>query len=137
MTASVVVLTATAFLVVIVLLVRRVGGDTAPALDAALRSADPPVPKEPASLTSARWLVANASTAGGLHFRVRPVLVELTDARLRRQHGLDLAHPGAGAVVGEDLWAIVRPDALAPDDRMAPGISLATLAAALDRLERL
>ena len=57
-------------------------------------------------------------SAGGLHYRVRPVLVELTEARLRDSHGIDLAHPRAATVVGDALWPIVRPDAPVPHDRM-------------------
>jgi hypothetical protein len=72
-----------------------------------------------------------------LHFRVRPVLVELTEARLRSSHGIGLSHPGARTVVGDELWGIVRPDARTPDDRMAPGLSPATLRTLLDRLEML
>ena len=36
------------------------------------------------------------------------------EARLRGSHGMDLAHPAAPAVLGEALWAIVRPDARCP-----------------------
>ena len=137
MSALVVGVSAIAFVVVLVLLFE--GGDVGadPAFDAAVRAPAASAAEEPASLKSARWLVVNASTAGGLHFRVRPVLVELTEARLRGSHGMDLTHPGAPAVLGDALWAIVRPDARSPDNRMAPGLSPSMLRPILDRLETL
>ena len=137
MTAVVVGLSAIAFVVLLVMLFDRGDTDAEPAFDAAVRTTAAPPPEEPASLKSARWLVVNASTAGGLHFRVRPVFIDLTEARLRERHGMDLAHPGARAVLGEALWAIVRPDARAPENRMAPGLSPSMLRPILDRLETL
>jgi len=137
MSVIIVVLSAAAFIGLLTLLVGRGSGDEAPTFDAIVRAHPEARPDEPASLKSARWLVVNAATAGGLHFRVRPTLVELTDARLRNNHGIDLKHPGAQAVVGDSLWAIVRPDARPPDDRMAPGLSPSMLRVILDRLEML
>ena len=137
MTALVVGFSALAFVLLLWFFVERADDGAEPAFDAALRAPTAPRPEEPASLTAARWLVVNASTAGGLHFRVRPVLVELTEARLRSSHGMDLRHPGARAVAGEALWAIVHPDARAPDDRLAPGLSPSMLRPILDRLEDL
>jgi hypothetical protein len=128
---------ALAFVLLLVLLVDRGDDDAPPSFDAVVRAPAAPAPPEPASFKSARWLVVNAATAGGLHFRVRPVLVELTDARLRSSHGIDLAHSGARVVLGDELWEIVRPDARAPDDRMAPGLSPSMLRVLLDRLETL
>ena len=136
MSALVVGFSALAFALLLVLLVDR-GHDDAPSFAAVVRAPAAPAPPEPASFKSARWLVVNAATAGGLHFRVRPVLVELTEARLRSSHGIDLAHSGAQTVVGDALWGIVRPDARAPDDRMAPGLTPSMLRTLLDRLETL
>ena len=137
MSALVVGFSALAFVLLLVLLVARGDAGAEPAFDAAVRARGAPTPEEPASLKSARWLVVNAVSAGGLHFRVRPVLVELTAARLRASHGIDLTHPDAPAVVGDPLWQIVRPDAPAPNDRMAPGMSPSMLRTVLDRLEML
>ena len=137
MSAIVVGLSAIAFAVLLLLLFDRGDKGGEPAFDAAVRTPAAAPPEEPASLKSARWLIVNASTAGGLHFRVRPVFIELTEARLRASHGMDLAHPGAPAVLGEALWAIVRPDARSPDNRMAPGLSPSMLRPVLDRLETL
>lgn len=134
MSVLVVGLSALAFVLLLVLLVDR-DDDRPPSFDAIVRTPAAPPPEEPPSFKAARWLVVNASTAGGLHFRVRPVLIELADARLRANHGIDLRHRAAQTVVGDALWAIVRPDARPPDDRMAPGLSPSMLRSVLDRLE--
>ena len=137
MSALIVGFSALAFILLLVLLAYRGDDDAPPSFDAVVRTpAAPPAP-EPPSFKSARWLVVNAATAGGLHFRVRPALVELTEARLRSSHDIDLAHPSARTVLGDALWGIVRPDARPPDDRMAPGLSPSMLRALLDRLETL
>ena len=136
MSALVVGFSALAFVLLLVLLANR-GDDAPPSFDAVVRAPAAPSPPEPPSFKSARWLVVNAATAGGLHFRVRPTLVELTEARLRSSHDIDLAHPSARTVLGDALWGIVRPDARPPDDRMAPGLSPSMLRTLLDRLETL
>jgi hypothetical protein len=40
-------------------------------------------------------------------------------------------------VLGADAWALVRPDATAPDDRLAPGVEADALDRALAALEEL
>ena len=137
MSALVVGFSALSFALLLVLLVGRGDDDAPPSFDAVVRAPAAPAPPEPASFKSARWLVVNAATAGGLHFRVRPALVELSEARLRHSHGIDLAHPDARTVLGDALWGIVSPDARPPDDRMAPGLSPSMLRTLLDRLETL
>ena len=137
MSVLVVGISALAFALLLTLLVGREGDDAPPSFEAIVRTKAAPPPPEPASFKSARWLVVNASTAGGLHFRVRPVLVELTEARLRSSHGIGLADPRAPTVLGDELWTVVRPDARSPDDRMAPGLSPSKMRTLLDRLEML
>jgi hypothetical protein len=136
MTWIIVAITGLAVAILLVFLVDERGArDTA--FNRATQRVRPRADDQPKSLVDAHRLVVNAGTAGGLHFRVRPALIELTDARLRRGHGVDLTHPTAGTIVGEPLWSIVRPDARAPHDRMAAGLDPATFRAALDRLEEL
>lgn len=137
MNAIVAAASALAFLLLLVVMVGRTDDATESAFDAATRPKPPHRPEEPASLTAARWLVVNATTAGGLYFRVRPAIVGLTEARLRDRHGIGLSHPRAPSVLGEELWAIVRPDAPAPDDRMAPGLPPSKFRSMLERLEAL
>ena len=135
MNAIVALVSALAFLLLLVVLIGRTDDGAESAFDAAIRPAPAPPPEEPSSLTAARWLVVNATTSGGLHFRVRPAIVALTEDRLRDRHGISLSHPRAPAILGDELWAIVRPDAPAPDDRMGPGLSPSKFRSLLDRLE--
>ena len=78
------------------------------------------------------------STAGDLHRRLRPLLREIATVGLaRRGVGLDRDPREARALLGEELWEIVRFDRPPPDMRDAPGLTLAELAALTDRLEAL
>lgn len=70
---------------------------------------------------------------------VRPLLVRLLAARLAERYGVDArARPEqARALVGADLWPLVDPSAPPSFDSGAPGVSLATLARLVSRLEEL
>jgi hypothetical protein len=76
------------------------------------------------------------STAGGVHHRLRPLLQEIAEERLRSHLGSGL-DAGARALVGERAWAIVDPHRPAPHDRLAPGLTATEIALALDDLENL
>jgi hypothetical protein len=104
--------------------------------EAIATSRDSPAIEQRASLVAARRVIVNATAPRSLYLRSRPVLVELTESRLRDRHGIGLDSPRAAAVVGEPLWSIVRPDAKAPDHDDAH-LSTADIAAVLDRLEAL
>jgi hypothetical protein len=98
----------------------------------------PPAAKSPSDLRRMETLVAaRIVTAAGVHFWLRPLLVDLTTFRLRRRGGAALGAPGAASAVPEPLWSIVRPDRTAPEVRDGPGIDLATLNRAVDELEAL
>jgi hypothetical protein len=75
--------------------------------------------------------------SGQFHFRLRPLLREVADERLRARHGLGIDDPAAEAVLGQPAFDHLRPDRAAPDDRRAPGPDLATLRAVFDALERI
>lgn len=76
------------------------------------------------------------STAGGVHHRLRPLLLEIADERLRSHLGSGL-DDGSRVLVGEHAWAIVDPDRPAPRDRLAPGLTAAEIELVLDDLENL
>jgi hypothetical protein len=95
---------------------------------------DPPVPDDLRRLEQTLWF-ASARQAD-LHHRLRPVLREIAELRLAAR-GIDLDgdEAGARAVLGEELWEVVRPDRPAPTDPTAPGPPPESLHALVDRLE--
>jgi hypothetical protein len=101
----------------------------------------PPVRTElwPAQLVRLERIVEWSGSSGlDAHSRLRPVLVEIADARLARR-GLRLERDVGEArlLLGPKAWDLVRPDRPPPEDRDAPGIALGDLEEILDRLEAL
>lgn len=88
--------------------------------------------------TSVDHLAASGtSQASGFHFRLRPVLRDIADQRLRARHGIGIDDPEAVVHLGPDAHDLLRADRPAPDDRRRPGIDPATLDDLLTNLERL
>ena len=85
--------------------------------------------------TDLRMAIANAY---GRELRLKPILRELAGWRLARNHGVDIdrSPEAAQRILGEPLWALVRPAESFPDFRAA-GVALADVQAAIDRLERI
>jgi hypothetical protein len=75
-------------------------------------------------------------TAFDLHFRLRPHLVRVAATRLAAR-GVDLqAEPDrARALLGPDVWDLVRPDREPPEDRAGRGADLARLRRVVDQLD--
>jgi hypothetical protein len=107
------------------------------ALDAAV--AGRPRPDKIESLERAETLVAVAvASAGDVQWLLRPVLREVAETALHGR-GIDLdadADP-ARALLGDEVWEIVRADRPRPDDALAPGIAADALDRVLARLEDL
>ena len=104
------------------------------------RPARPPVrPDRPADLERIERVVATGgATKADVHSRLRPLLREIALARLlRRGVRLDQSPDAARALLGDELWEIVRPGRPRPEDLRAPGVSFEQLTAIVDRLERL
>jgi hypothetical protein len=53
----------------------------------------------------------------------------------RRRVSLELDRGTARAILGEDVWELVRPDRPPPEDRLAKGIPPRELARVVDALE--
>jgi hypothetical protein len=70
-----------------------------------------------------RVLVMSAAQDFDLHYRLRPTLREIAAARLaERGLQLDAGGPLVQEALGDELWAVVRPDRVAPENRQARGI---------------
>jgi hypothetical protein len=80
----------------------------------------------------------SASSAIDAHTRLRPVLVDIAEARLARR-GVRLERDVAEArrLLGPKAWALVRPDQPPPRDRDGPGLASPELEEILDALEAL
>ena len=110
-------------------------------LEEALRPAERPGREQPRSLRQVEVAVRLSVSKTGaheLHYRLRPVLRELSSSRLRRhQVDLDMSPAAARGILGEDLWEIVRADRPAPGDPNGRGVPPVTLGSMVERLESL
>jgi hypothetical protein len=98
-----------------------------------------PVRARPASLAHVeRELALAAGTAFDVHYRLRPTVRTLAAGLLdRRGVDLDRMPDRAEALVGSDVWELVRPDRAPPEDRAAPGLELERIERTVASLERL
>lgn len=98
-----------------------------------------PTRARPASLARVEREVTLAiGTAFDVHFRLRPLVIPLATGLLLRRGVDPKRRPDeARALLGPELWDLIRPDRPAPDDRTAPGIPLAVAERIVDDLERL
>jgi hypothetical protein len=81
-----------------------------------------------------RELTMATATSFDLHTRLRPLAREIAATRLAsRGHRLEESEEE----LGEELWALVRPDRPVPTDRHGAGISVESLRGIVDRLEAL
>jgi hypothetical protein len=74
-----------------------------------------------------RDITLSIANAGEFHSRLRPLLLSIAAARVRLPHD----------ALDADTWELLRPDRPAPADRAAPGLSLRSIAALADEVERL
>jgi hypothetical protein len=92
------------------------------------------------SLVHTRDLLALAGNAYDLHFRFRPVLIGVVGDLLALRARIDLHErpEEARALLGPDLWELVRPDRPVPEGRFSdPGLDQPRLHRLLDDLERM
>jgi hypothetical protein len=93
----------------------------------------------PAQLVRLERIVERSGESGSsAHTRLRPVLVEIAEARLaHRGLRLDSDVEEARRLLGPVVWELVRPDRPAPQGRDGPGIPPRRLGEILDALESL
>ena len=68
-----------------------------------------------------RTVTLGVANAYDFHARLRPLLRECAAARLATARGIDLDSPGGREAVGEESWALLRPDREPPANRFTPG----------------
>jgi len=85
-----------------------------------------------------RAVYVGAARAFDLHYRLRPVLREITATRLeRRGLRLDSQSEAVRELLGDELWELTRPDREPPANRHSPGPGLGPLRSMVARMEEL
>lgn len=79
------------------------------------------------------------STAFDLHFRLRPRVHRIARQLLASRRGVDIVTQPEAArrLLGEETWALVRPDLEPPSDRTSTGLEVTRLRAVVASLEQL
>jgi hypothetical protein len=129
--------------IALVLLVRHSrGGHALPhasRFEAALRGRKE-TPQPPVELLRMeRELELGIADATHAHRRLLPLLRAAAEARLASRRGVELDRrpDAAEAVLGEDVWELLRPDRPEPADRHGAGVPRERVAAVTERLESL
>jgi hypothetical protein len=86
-----------------------------------------------------RQVTLSVQNGFDFHVRLRPAVRDAAAAALWRLHGVDLdTEPDrARALLPPQVWDVVRPDLPLPEDRHAPGPSLAQIDAVVGEIERM
>ena len=86
-----------------------------------------------------RLVVFGKTTAFDAEWRLLPLLRAIAAEQLETRHGVDLeSHPEiAERLLGDAGWELLDPERTLPVDRMAPGLTLDELEAAVSAIERL
>jgi hypothetical protein len=92
-----------------------------------------------AEVPEERDVVLSRLSAFHYYIRVRPVLQEIADHRLRSRFGIELEREPERAreLVPSGAWEVVRPDAPPPADRLARGPSVDAQREVVEALEGL
>lgn len=94
---------------------------------------------KPVEVPGERDVVLSRLNAFHYYIRVRPVLREIAEHRLRARFGIELEREPERAreLVPSAAWAVVRPDAPSPADRLARGPSVQEQREVVEALEGL
>jgi hypothetical protein len=86
-----------------------------------------------------RLVVFGKTTAFDAEWRLLPFLRSIAAEQLEARHGVNLhAHPDlAKRLLGDPGWVLLDPNRVLPVDRMAPGLSIVDLDAAVSAIEGL
>jgi len=135
------VVLATAFVLVVFVRHSREYGGPEPAsrFEQALRMRKGTVTQPEELLRMDRELVLGSADADHAQRRLLPLLRATAAARIAARHGFELERrpEAARALLGEEVWELLRPDRPEPEDRHAPGVPKARIAAVIERVESL
>jgi hypothetical protein len=106
------------------------------ALEAALARTPEPAERPGELSRIEREVDLGISSAFYLHFRLRPLLRQIAEHRLRSGAGLELDRAGS-SVFEPDEWELLRPDRPEPRDPHGRGVPLPRLRSLVERLERM
>lgn len=86
-----------------------------------------------------RLVMFSRSRAFDAEWRLIPFLRSLADERLEARHGFDLTGDPEVLrnVLGDEAWELLRPTREQPSDRMAAGLTLESLEAAVSAIEEI
>jgi hypothetical protein len=86
-----------------------------------------------------REIVLGSADADHAYRRLLPLLRANASARIAARHGFELERrpEAARALLGEDVWELLRPDRPEPADRHAGGLSHKEIVATIERIEAL
>jgi hypothetical protein len=135
------VVVVTAFALVVLTRHARERGGPKPTrrFEDALRGRKPTTSQPEELLRMERELVLGSADADHAHRRLLPLLRATAAARIAARHGFELERrpDAARALLGSDVWELLRPDRPEPADRHDPGIPEAQIAAAIAQIEAL
>ena len=124
-------------------LIRHSGGRGRPEpprrFEEALRRRKPAPSQAVEFLRMERELSLGTADADHAHRRLLPLLRAAAAARLAARHGVALERrpETARALLGDDVWELLRPDRPAPEDRHGPGVPQEQIAAVIAAVESL
>jgi hypothetical protein len=125
----------------LLLLVRHSRGGVArrSRFEAALRARPAKAPEPVELLRMERELELGIAGAGNAHYRLLPLLRSAATARLATRHGIEVERrpDAAQAVLGDDVWDLLRPDRPEPADRFDAGVPRDRIIAVIERVESL
>jgi hypothetical protein len=119
----------------------REPGGTEPArrFEQALRRQKPTAPQAEELLRMERELLLGVADADHAHRRLLPLLRAAAAARISARHGFELERrpDAARALLGDDVWELLRSDRPEPENRHGPGVPRDRIVAVIQRVESL
>jgi hypothetical protein len=116
-------------------------GGTEPAsrFEQALHRQKPAASQPEEILRMDRVLALGSADADHAQRQLLPLLRSTAAARIAARHGFELERrpETARALLGEDVWELLRPDRPEPKNRHAPGVPHDQIAAVIERVESL